>query len=66
MKDAVEIYLNNEKYSKWILITILEALVVIFKSSSNKIKMKPELLDFFRLVNILSPQVCKFLKANFK
>ena len=46
--------------------SIVEAAIAIHKSSSKKIKMEPEIIDFFRIIEILSPRICKFLKFNFK
>ena len=66
LKDAVLLYLRNEEHSDSILIRVLEGPVPMHKSSSNKTKIEPELLDFFLLVDTLSPRTHTFLKMNFK
>jgi len=66
LKDCTMIYNNNKEWSNLILMSIVEAAVTMYKSSSNKIKMEPEIIDFFRLMEMLLPRACEFLKANFK
>ena len=66
LKDCAMICKNSKEWSNSILMSIVKAAVTMCKSSRNKIKMEPEVIDFFRLMETLSPRACEFLKSNFK
>ena len=61
-KDCAMICDNNKEWSNSILMSIVKVAVTIHKSSSNKMKMEPEIINFFRIIEILLPRVYEFLK----
>ena len=50
LKDCASTCLENREFSKAILMSTIESSINMFKSNSNKVKIEPVVLDFFRLV----------------